>query len=127
MITISLWHREVGTSASWALKAGFFATEVHTMRKALIATLAMTLIATACSSGWSDSELDAVGSYCETAAGEFAASCASWIDGIYRLSDCDTRQARQIIDRIVDEYRGLVPAISVAEHYERVGCSYGQR
>ena len=83
-------------------------------------------MAAACSSAWSDAEMRSVESYCESVAGEYAGSCASWIDGIHRLSNCDREQAKQIIDRVVLEYNGA-PAVSVAEGYELVGCEYGER
>jgi hypothetical protein len=79
-----------------------------------------------CSSGWSDADLASVESYCATAADWHADSCASWIDGIYRLSNCDPEQAKRVIDRIIAEYNGA-PALSIAENYELVGCSYGAR
>ena len=88
--------------------------------------LALALIASACSSDWSDADLTSVESHCAANAEEHSASCASWIDGIHRLSDCDPDQAKRVIDRIIAEYNGA-PALSVAENYQRVGCSYGAR
>ena len=95
-------------------------------RTIVLVVTSIALMASACSSAWSDAEMRSVESYCESAAGEYAGSCASWIDGIHRLSNCDREQAKQIIDRIVLEYNGA-PAISVAESYELVGCEYGER
>ena len=87
---------------------------------------ALAVLGSACSSAWSDAELNSVTYYCETAAQQHAESCASWIDGISRLSNCDTDQAKRIVDRIVQEYNGA-PALSVAENYELAGCEYGAR
>ena len=95
-------------------------------RTAVLVVVAFGLLASACSSGWSDAEMRSVESYCESVAGEYAGSCASWIDGIHRLSNCDREQAKQIIDRVVLEYNGA-PAVSIAEGYELAGCEYGER
>ena len=88
--------------------------------------MVFTLGFAGCSSAWSDAEASSVQGYCSAAAGEHADSCASWIDGISRLSNCDPDQAKRVIDRIVAEYNG-VPALSVAENYQLVGCEYGAR
>ena len=37
-----------------------------------------------------------VESYCSTTADRHSDSCDSWIDGIYRLSDCDPNQAKRV-------------------------------
>ena len=95
-------------------------------RTVVLLVVAFALMAAACNSAWSDAEMRSVESYCESVASEYAGSCASWIDGIHRLSNCDREQAKQIIDRVVLEYNGA-PAISVAESYELVGCEYGER
>ena len=96
------------------------------IRTVVLLVVGFALMTSACSSGWSDAEMRSVESYCESVAGEHAGSCASWIDGINRLSNCDREQAKQIIDRVVVEYNGA-PAVSVAEGYELVGCEYGER
>lgn len=88
--------------------------------------IAVAIVATGCSSAWSDGDLASVEAYCSATAGSHSDSCSSWIDGIHRLSDCDPDQAKRVIDRIVAEYDGA-PALSIAENYERVGCSYGAR
>ena len=93
---------------------------------AIATFVALAVLGSSCSSAWSDAELNSVAYYCETAAQQHADSCASWIDGISRLSNCDTEQAKRIIDRIIQEYNGA-PSLSVAENYELVGCEYGAR
>ncbi|MFW2338562.1 MAG: hypothetical protein ACN4GK_00790 [Acidimicrobiia bacterium] len=95
-------------------------------RLAIICILLIASGTSACSSDWSDAELRSVESYCEATAGGHAGSCASWIDGIHRLSNCDTDQAKRVIDRVISEYNGA-PAVSIAEGYELVGCEYGAR
>ena len=93
----------------------------------LLLLLVTALFVASCgSSDWSETEKESVTFYCATHAGEYGDSCASWIDGIYRLSDCDPDQAKRVIDRIIAEYNGL-PARSIAENYEAAGCSYGTR
>jgi hypothetical protein len=98
------------------------------MRKRLLVTIMvlLALTASACGSDWSDADMESVEFYCATHAGGYGESCASWIDGIYRLSDCDPDQAKRVIDRIIAEYNGA-PARSIADNYAAVGCSYGSR
>ena len=93
-------------------------------RLAIICILLIAIGTSACSTDWSDAELRSVESYCEATAGEHAGSCASWIDGIHRLSNCDMDQAKRVIDRVVAEYNGA-PAVSIAEGYQLVGCECG--
>ena len=95
-------------------------------RLAIIFVFLFAIGTSACSSAWSDAELRSVENYCDATAGDHNGSCASWIDGIHRLSNCDMDQAKRVIDRVVAEYNGA-PEVSIAEGYQAVGCEYGER
>ena len=95
-------------------------------RHLLLLLVIVSLFAAGCSSDWSDADYESVQAHCDATAEDHSTSCSSWVDGIYRLSDCDPDQAKRVIDRIVAEYNGAT-ARSIAENYERVGCAYGRR